>query len=124
MIFQICRFHLSHSFDICNGYKIPKRDVSGVGGRELDVNSVGYVGNYDPVRFDPSLIYGRTRTVALPQFLPHYAQYDQKCLTFKAFFKQSVVESPLEYFRVRHVNIIYFLEDDSITVMEPKVLVF
>jgi hypothetical protein len=53
-------------------------------------------------------------------FKPHYALYDQKCLTFKAFFKQGVVESPNEYYRVRHVNIIYFLEDDTITVMEPK----
>uniref|UniRef100_A0A1B6DLI7 DM10 domain-containing protein n=1 Tax=Clastoptera arizonana TaxID=38151 RepID=A0A1B6DLI7_9HEMI len=45
----------------------------------------------------------------------------KKCLTFHAFFKQSVVESPNEHYRVRHVNILYFLEDDTITVMEPPV---
>lgn len=49
--------------------------------------------------------------------------YDKKCLTFKAFFKQSVVESPLEHYRVRIVNIIYFLEDDTIVVMEPRIIV-
>lgn len=97
--------------------------ISGVGGRELDINSVGHIQKYDPVRYDPSLTYGRTRSLALPQFMPHFALYAQKCLTFKAFFKQSIHESPLEYYRVRQVNIIYFLEDDTITVMEPRILV-
>lgn len=72
-------------------------------------------------RYDPSLTYGRTREHALPAFRPHYVLYDKKCLTFKAFFKQSVYNSPDEYYRVRPVNIIYFLDDDTITVMEPPV---
>lgn len=82
---------------------------------------MGYIDKIDTVRYDPSLTYGRTRSVALPQFIPHFALYDQKCLTFKAFFKQSVVESPAEHYRVRQVNIIYFLENDTITVMEPVI---
>ncbi|KAJ8920916.1 hypothetical protein NQ315_015709 [Exocentrus adspersus] len=114
------KFNLQQTFDLCNGYKIPKVSYCGIGGKDLTVNTVKYLGNRDPVRFDPSLIYGRTRSSKLPHFTPHYVLYDQKCLTFKAFFKQSVVESPNEFFRVRHVNIIYFLEDDTITVMEPK----
>jgi len=55
------------------------------------------------------------------QFIPHFALYDKKCLQFRAFFKQSIFESMLEHYRVHHVNIIYFLVDDTITVMEPKV---
>lgn len=102
---------------------MPKQHFAGVGGQELEVDSVKYLNAYDPVRYDPSLTYGRTRCATLPQFVPHFALYDQKCLTFRAFFKQSVVESPQEFYRVRHVNIIYFLEDDTITVMEPKVVV-
>ncbi|KAK9686909.1 DM10 domain [Popillia japonica] len=117
----ITRYHLPHAFDFCNGYKIPRHPGPGIGGQPLDIDSVGYIDKLDPVRFDPSLTYGRTRSVALPQFLPHFALYDQKCLTFKAFFKQSVSESPMEHYRVRQVNIIYFLEDDTITVMEPSV---
>nr|XP_022908102.1 EF-hand domain-containing protein 1-like isoform X1 [Onthophagus taurus] len=117
----IMRFHLPHSFDICNGYKMPRLTGPGIGGQPLDVDSVGYFDKIDPVRYDPSLTYGRTRSVPAPQFIPHFAQYDKKCLTFPAFFKQSVVESPDEYYRVRQVNIIYFLEDDTITVMEPRV---
>ena len=38
-----------------------------------------------------------------------------------AWFKQTVHESPDEHFRVRHVNIYYYLEDDSISVVEPHV---
>ncbi|KAJ8980307.1 hypothetical protein NQ317_005228 [Molorchus minor] len=115
------KYHRSQTFSLCNGYKLPKNSFAGIGGRELNSNSVKYCINKDPVPYDPSLTYGRTRSKALPQYLPHYVLYDKKCLTFRAFFKQSVVESPNEFYRVRQVNIIYFLEDDSITVMEPKI---
>ncbi|XP_050306827.1 EF-hand domain-containing protein 1-like [Anthonomus grandis grandis] len=117
----ISKFHRSQTFNICNGYKQPKIDYSGIGGRELTAHSVKYSGKSDPIRYDPSLTYGRCKTKPFPQFLPHFALYDQKCLTFKAFFKQSVVESPHEFYRVRPVNIIYFLEDDTICVIEPRV---
>ena len=42
-------------------------------------------------------------------------------LQFDAFFKQTVHESPDEYYRVRLVKIFYYLEDDSIAVVEPTV---
>lgn len=42
-------------------------------------------------------------------------------LRFFAYFKQTVHESPAEYFRVRPVDIYYYLEDDSISVVEPHV---
>lgn len=42
-------------------------------------------------------------------------------LRFNAYFKQTVHESPAEYFRVRPVDIYYYLEDDSISVVEPHV---
>lgn len=102
---------------------MPKNDFSGIGGREIDSNLVKYIQKNDVTRFDPSLTYGRTRPRAVRKFLPHYALYDQKCLTLRAFFKQAVVESPNEFYRVRHVNIIYFLEDDTMTVIEPRVQV-
>ena len=42
-------------------------------------------------------------------------------LLFNAFFKQTVHESSNEYYRVRDVKIYYYLEDDSISVVEPRV---
>ena len=41
-------------------------------------------------------------------------------LTFEAFFKESVVESRLEHVRVRRCIVQYFLEDDSIKIVEPR----
>ncbi|KAL3282731.1 hypothetical protein HHI36_005902 [Cryptolaemus montrouzieri] len=116
----ITNFKLSHTLDTCAGYSLPKSNYLGIGGRELEINTAKYITKSDPVRYDPSLTYGRTRAAALPQFTPHYVHYDAKCLTFRAFFKQTVVESPLEHYRIRQVNLIYFLSDDTIVVIEPK----
>ena len=41
-------------------------------------------------------------------------------LRFFGYFKESVVESRLENFRLRKVTIFYFLEDKSIMITEPK----
>lgn len=40
--------------------------------------------------------------------------------TFKAFFKEAVTESPTENFRIRHVLIKYFLEDDTVEMFETE----
>ncbi len=42
-------------------------------------------------------------------------------LRFYAYFKETVYESPMEFYRVRPVGIYYFIEDDSIGVFEPAV---
>ena len=73
--------------------------------------------------YDPSLTYGRVKQPALPAVIPHWVHYDKRCLNFTAFFKQPVYENPDENYRVRVVNIVYFLEDDSMTVIEPRVKV-
>ena len=40
---------------------------------------------------------------------------------FKAYFQQTVPESADEHYRVRYVKLYYYLEDDSISVVEPVV---
>lgn len=74
-------------------------------------------------RYDPALTYGRVKNQSVAPFRPHFVMYDKVVLTFRAFFKQSVPESNKEYYRVRNVNILYFMEDDSVTVIEPPILV-
>lgn len=69
------------------------------------------------------LTYGRVKHPPVNPFRPHFVVYDKVVLTFKAFFKQAVPESAIESFRVRYVNIMYFMEDDTLTVMEPTILV-
>ncbi|XP_014250322.1 EF-hand domain-containing protein 1-like [Cimex lectularius] len=108
-------------FEWRNGYPLVKHSKAGIGNTPLDVQSVLFTRGLDSVRYDPSLTYGRTKNYKPETLKPHFVLYDKKCLTFKAFFKQGVPNSPDEHFRVRLVNIVYFLEDDTITVMEPPV---
>lgn len=67
------------------------------------------------------LTYGKVKQPHIQPFRPHFVQFDRKQLTFHAYFKEGIPESPIEHFRIRHVKIIYFLEDDSLTVIEPCV---
>jgi hypothetical protein len=43
-------------------------------------------------------------------------------LRFYGYFKESVVESRLENFRIHSVLVYYFLEDKSIMIIEPKIV--
>lgn len=43
-------------------------------------------------------------------------------LRFYGYFKESVVESKLENYRIRKVILMYYIEDRSIMITEPKVV--
>lgn len=79
---------------------------------------------------------------AAPAFRPTYCNLDKKVLRFFAYFVENVVvgqnpgmqnpgsenpgmgveeEEEDVLRRVRHVHILYFLEDDTISVTEPKI---
>ncbi|XP_053978689.1 EF-hand domain-containing protein 1-like [Hylaeus volcanicus] len=118
---NICDFRLLQKFHFLNGYRVVRDSDFGVGGRPIDAASTAFIKDTPIVEYDPSLTYGRTKRYPYRQVIPHYALYAQKCLCFKAFFRQGVFNSPDEHFRIRHVNIIYFLEDNTLTVIEPSV---
>ncbi|KAI5634772.1 DUF1126 PH-like domain-containing protein [Phthorimaea operculella] len=115
------QFHVCPSLKYYQGHMFPSTTVRGHGNVGTDVDSNAYALTTDSVNYDPSLTYGRVKQAALPQVIPHWVTYDKRCLNFTAFFKQPVYDSPDEQYRVRLVNIIYFLEDDTMTVMEPHV---
>lgn len=54
-------------------------------------------------------------------FEPNYVKLDKQVLRFFGYFKESVVESNLENFRIRKLILYYFFEDRSIMIVEPKV---
>lgn len=56
----------------------------------------------------------------LEQFEPTFVKLDKQVLKFSGYFKESVVESSLENWRVRVVNIFFYLEDNTIMVTEKK----
>ncbi|KAK6644709.1 hypothetical protein RUM43_000977 [Polyplax serrata] len=117
------KFHRSQFFGFRQGGRFMKHYAPAAGKYTRDIDSIQYLDlENDAIAYDPSLTYGRAREYPSLAFRPHFVTYDKKCLTFKAFFKQPVYNSPDENYRVRTVNIIYFLDDDTITVMEPPVL--
>ena len=55
-----------------------------------------------------------------PGKLPGFIEYDRKVLLFKGWFKEPVPESPLENERIRLVDIQYYLENDTMEMVEHK----
>ena len=51
---------------------------------------------------------------------PNFVKLDKQVLRFYGYFKEHVVESRLENYRIRKVTIFYYLEDKSIMITEPK----
>ena len=52
--------------------------------------------------------------------VPAWIAYEGKVLLFNCFFKEPVYDSPIENFRVRECELLYYLEDDSIQVNEVR----
>lgn len=116
--------HVSHSLNYRNGYRMSNKPPCGMGRDSLKEDSIQFPrGITDTVPYDPTLTYGRIKQPFVEPFRPHFVLYDKMVLQFYAFFKESVPESPHESYRVRQVKMLYFLEDDSMTVMEPCVRV-
>lgn len=53
--------------------------------------------------------------------LPAWDALDRHVLRFEGFFKEAVVETNLENYRVRRCIVLYYLEDDTMHVLEPKI---
>lgn len=53
-------------------------------------------------------------------FLPAHVAFDKTVLRFDAYFKQTVHDSTEQY-HIRKVRILYFVEDDTISVVEPPI---
>jgi len=110
-----------------------------MGGKPLAYNQLSEADLDELARSKPTLTYGSGVKQAPVDFVPAHVAFDKKVcfihitqcactchpsvqvLCFTAYFKQTVHESPNEYFRVRVVKIYYYLEDDSISVTEPPI---
>jgi len=58
---------------------------------------------------------------AIPKIAPKWLKYDKQVLNFKGYFQEPVVESPNENYRVRKCTIFYYLDDDTLHILEDKV---
>lgn len=88
-----------------------KRQLLGPNGVLVDNRDKVAVQIFDTMRLSNTQLGGNTTSKL---------SLDRKVLHFQAFFKEGVHESPLEQERLRKCGIFYFLEDDTISVSEPK----
>ena len=96
--------------------------TNGIGGDPLPLNQLSEAELDELANFKPSLTYGQAIQAPPEDYVPATVGFDKKVLLFNAYFKQTVHESPNEHYRVRHVKVYYYLEDDSISVVEPQVV--
>lgn len=118
------KYHVSNTLNFKNGYALQQLPEHGVGGVPIPVPQLTQAELDELSSFKPELTYGKDRLDALlddSNFVPAHLAFDKKVLKFDAYFKEAVHESPNEYYRVRPVEIFYYLEDDSIAVIEPMV---
>ena len=52
--------------------------------------------------------------------LPQWRKFDKNVLRFKGYFQEHVTESSFENYRIRPCSLLYYLEDDTIQIIEFK----
>jgi hypothetical protein len=53
--------------------------------------------------------------------MPGWLKFDKTVLKFFGYFKEAVNESNDENFRIRQCTLMFYLEDDSVEVLEPRI---
>ncbi|KAI5941172.1 EF-hand domain-containing protein 1 [Manis javanica] len=114
-------FHRSQTLGYRNGYAIAKRPTVGIGGDRLQINQLSQADVDDLANKAPVLTYGQPKQAPPASFIPAHVAFDKKVLKFNAYFQEDVPMSTEEHYRIRHVNIYYYLEDDSMSIIEPVV---
>lgn len=106
------RYHRSQTLGYKNGYTVPVMPPM----NPLTEDNLDALANFKPL-----LTYGQAVQAPPEDFIPAHVGFDKKVLLFDAYFKQTVHESPSQFYTVRSVKIYYYLEDDSISVVEPVI---
>ncbi|GFW78757.1 EF-hand domain-containing protein 1 [Trichonephila clavipes] len=67
------------------------------------------------------LTYGPKRSPPKAVELPRYLALDKKVLRFSGFIREDVHDWSREEYRIRPVKVLYYLQDDTMEVIEPKI---
>ncbi|GLD56572.1 EF-hand domain-containing family member C2 isoform X1 [Lates japonicus] len=101
------RFHKSQHFDYSNGVPmLVGSEKPGIGGELL-------VGQKIKPKFS---VYPKGQGSDLPSWVA----FDKQALCFEAYFQEAVPEARDETYRIRKCKIYFYLEDDTIQVVEPE----
>jgi len=57
---------------------------------------------------------------AIPKIAPKWLKHDRQVLRFSTYFQEPVVESRDENFRVHKCTMLYYLEDDTLHILEDR----
>ena len=74
---------------------------------------------YQNPPYEPSITKIRV-TQSQQNLMPQWLKFDKNVLKFTGYFVEHVTESAYENYRIRTCNILYYLEDDAIHVVELK----
>ncbi|XP_057707390.1 EF-hand domain-containing family member C2 [Corythoichthys intestinalis] len=100
------KFHKSQHFDYISGVLLTGIEKPGIGGELLPGQ-----------RLKPkSSVYPKAATGGLPSWVA----FDKQALCFEAYFQEAVPDAPSEMNRIRKCKIYFYLEDDTIQVVEPE----
>ncbi|XP_026197308.1 EF-hand domain-containing protein 1 [Anabas testudineus] len=114
-------FHRPQTLNYMNGYALPRRPTVGIGQDPL-LSEHLIQQELSELDVRPSdLTYGSSEESLAQDFIPAHVALDKKVLRFYAYFEEDVLYSPEELYRVRPVVIYYYLEDDSMCIIEPMV---
>lgn len=111
-------FHKTQQFTYMDGSQQEKRSALQ---EEYDQYLIDSMKNG---QFELSLAYGKRNQPDndyIPRVQPPWLKYDRQVLRFYAYFQEHVVESALENYRLRKVVIYYYLSDETILVIEPRI---
>uniref|UniRef100_A0A9L0I5Z1 EF-hand domain containing 1 n=1 Tax=Equus asinus TaxID=9793 RepID=A0A9L0I5Z1_EQUAS len=114
-------FHRCQTLGYRNGYAVVQRPTLGIGGDRLQVTQLSQAELDDLASKAPLLTYGQPKQAPPAEFIPAHVAFDKKVLKFDAYFQEDVPMSTEEHYRIRQVKIYYYLEDDSMSVIEPVV---
>ncbi len=101
------KYHKSHQFDIKNEVALNVgEEKPGIGGDSRLGQRARVNNSFIPRGSGPAL--------------PAWVAFDKQVLAFDAYFQEAVQEKREEQYRVRPCKIYFYLEDDSIQVIEPR----
>ncbi|XP_042359448.1 EF-hand domain-containing protein 1 [Plectropomus leopardus] len=114
-------FHRPQTLDYKNGFALPRRPTVGIGQDPL-LSAQMIQQEIDELTFGrPDITCGPHNQSIAQDFIPAHVSLDKKVLRFYAYFQENILFSPEEECRVRPVVIYYYLEDDSMCIIEPTV---
>jgi hypothetical protein len=103
-----------HLFDLHNGLQVINDVEIQNNSLEEDLSIAQHSADFDATQRTQAH-NGNMTTV------PSWVINARMVLSFEAYFKEAVVSSAVETFRVRKVRMYYYLEDESMDITEPKV---